>query len=377
MENINEENISSRRTAAKPKDKLSSVYHSYNVPRVRMPLSKIDNNFAYDHTMPSQNVKSVPVVKCKPEAISASDCEGIDKESRDSKFKNLLWPYENNAHSVRSILESLGLDVDFEGEKLYTPIALFRHLERKGLLSQECLKKYRACPEIATISLSASYSCERLPSGLFGAPRYDTAKCTQYLYTGFTHLRVLDFANVNITDNELRYIIRLQKLQALGLSGTLITTKGLKYLSKYAGFKSNLLCLKLCFLAHLKDDALVYLKEFTALEELDTLGSKFSLSAILKIFESGNATLRSIRLPKDVEDQLHLEQEFYSKMPAFGEDLGGLKDVKEELKWYAKFHGQIYLGLGEIELRSKLTELRLRRQAAVKLQNTLGVHSEK
>jgi hypothetical protein len=376
MENINEETINGRHAAIKPKDRLNNVYHSDNVPRVRMPLSKIDNNFAYDQVMPLKTVKSVPVVKRKPEAISVNDCEDIDRENKGSNFKTQLWPYGNNVYSVKLILESLGLDVDLENEKLSTPIALFRYLERKGSLSQECLKKYRTCPEITTISLSSSYSCEHLASGLFGMPKYETTKCTQYFYTGFAHLRVLDLTNVNVTDNELRYIIRLQKLQALGLSGTLVTTKGLRYLSRYANFKSNLLCLKLCFSIHLTDDALIYLKEFNALEELDILGSKLSLSAILKIFESGNI-LRRIRLPKDVENQLHLEQEFYSKMPAFNEGLGSLKEIKEELKCYAKFHDQIYLGLSEIELRSKLSELRLRKQAITKLKNVLGVYSEK
>jgi hypothetical protein len=100
----------------------------------------------------------------------------------------------------------------------------------------------------------------------------------------FESLRFLDCTNVPLDDDCLRYFIRLFHLESLGLSGTNISTKGIKYLAKHAEFKSSLKCLKLCYIQNLTDDLFPHLGQFDALADLDLLGcTQITLKGVLQL----------------------------------------------------------------------------------------------
>ena len=190
---------------------------------------------------------------------------------------------------------------------------------------------------------------------------------------------------MKLSDDELRYLIRLPKLQALGLSGTAITDKGIKYLSVHSAFKTSLRCLKLCFVQGISDFSINFLKSFPKLKGLD-------------LRESGNITMNgchnlvdealkdwlidsSIKLPQKIQNRLLEMSEFYKATSKSDSNIiTDPKDVRvenlnvTELKYQLKLnktiYPNIYLNEDPDELRKKLASiLRIRRKEEILLKH--------
>lgn len=182
---------------------------------------------------------------------------------------------------------------------------------------------------------------------MVGSSLIPARKCTVPLFGGFEQLKVLDFTNVHLVDDDLRFLIKLSKLQALGLSGTKITDKGLKYLATHSSFKGTLQCLKLCYVESVKAPGLEQLcSGFKSLHELDIWGCDQLEVLDLK----GICTLKGLkkaRLPAAiqtlVDDRHALYHELYRSHPAAirsAKDISSLGD--EELRAQLAFHRKLF-----------------------------------
>ena len=272
------------------------------------------------------------------------------------------------------IEEELGADCDDQAK-------LFAFLEREGKLSHKVLAVFsKSEAGIRTVSMTQSYGAPVNEFGLRSAPRFPISKCTRSFYSGFADVQVLDFTNVPVTDDELRFLIKLGKLQALGLSGSKITCKGIRYLTQHAAFKSTLKCLKLCFVDVLDDAIFSLLPLFTRLQEIDLRGCQaLTLKGALNILSEGPASsssspLKRIDWPETISIQLTEKHVFYQNLKKAKPDLildpkdisiPGLNEaeLKRQLKWHKQVYPDIFLNLNLEALRAKFVSiLRLRRR---------------
>ena len=126
----------------------------------------------------------------------------------------------------------------------------------------------------------------------------------------FQKLEFLDLTFMPIDDDLLRYIIQLPNLKGLGLGGTRVTCKGIRYLSKHAHFKSSLEILILSGNNIIDDESLKYMTAFPNLRTLELTRTEVSLNGILSSlvrYEESvnsysvsltNCFLTSLRLPE-------------------------------------------------------------------------------
>lgn len=300
----------------------------------------------------------------------------IENDSLNEKAKKESKPKRPtltlNAANLAKILDYDTFIEDELGKYESDELKLFKFLEKEGKLSSDILKAFSKCPTIKNINMTSSYAGVVGESGLASASKYSAVLCTKPFYNGFQQLLSLDFTNVKLDDNDLRYLIRLPKLQALGLSGTTITDKGIKYLSVHSAFKSSLRCLKLCFIQGITDHSIQFLKPFTKLRNLDLRGSENITIAgchelvdeTLKLPLSGSV----IRLPQKIQDRLIEISEFYKGASKKNihiildpkdvriEDLSDF-ELKAQLKIHKPIYPIIYLNDGLNDLRKRLISI--------------------
>lgn len=183
---------------------------------------------------------------------------------------------------------------------------LFAVVQEKGLLNGKILKYFSQVPGIVTLNYTPSYG-QKLCNAPYRAVVHalkDPKNCTIPLYRGYGQLEMLDLNNVDITDNELRFIIRLSNLKALGLGWTKISCSGLAFLAEYATFVSCLECLMLGGNDALAGDAAVHsICKFVNLLDLDVAGTGISLPGVRKlgkVFGREGSSLSSIRISESI-----------------------------------------------------------------------------
>lgn len=220
--------------------------------------------------------------------------------------------------------------------------------------------------------MASTYAGKCNEAGLYENGDFSPEKCTIPFYRGYKNLRVLDFANVAVKDDELRYLIKLDNLQALGLAGTNITNKGVKYLSQHASFVNTLLCLKLCYNPQIDDRGVRPVSGFKALKELDLYKTNVTLDAIVELLgPTWPHILTKCRLPDKANsrlDELHLLYEGLNRKHSdliFNvdniHDLSA-SELRRQLKFHKETYADIFLNLSLEDLSTKLQNVLVRRR---------------
>lgn len=305
--------------------------------------------------------------------------DGIQKVSRPKKR-----PTNLNAAKLAKILEHDTFIEDELGPDESNELILFNFLEREGRLSTEILKAFSKCSLIKNINMTSSYAGIIGESGLLSGGKYSAALSTKSFYNGFQQILSLDFTNVKLNDDELRYLIRLPKLQALGLSGTTITDKGIKYLTVHSAFRTSLRCLKLCFIQGISDSSIHSLKIFTKLKSLDLRGCEnITLSGCHDFVDETlklPLTRLKMKLPEKIQNQLLYLSEAYTAAARINNDIImdpnnvridnlTVSEVKAQLKIHKQFYPNVYLNEDHIDLCEKLIFiLRTRKKEEILLQ---------
>ena len=374
----------------------------------RTPLASIQTNF---HNLNNENVvitrkiadkkvQSEPIISSKSRSrilekstlIHVSDHQIQPKNMTDKlsgkhfKVSNTISDKNKNTTKLTSshLAKLLDYDTYIEDElrpEEKDPVKLFCFLEKEGRLSPEILKVFSKLNDIKSINMTKSYAGILEESGLLKIAKFSPVLCTKAFYSGFTQLLSIDFTNVSIHDDEIRYLIKLKKLQALGLSGTLITDKSIKYLSTYATFKENLKCLKLCYISGISDNSMKYLNSFIKLSNLDLRGNdQITLKGCIELnFESEFRDLTKFRLeiPKKIEVQLSEKHLFYLELCKNYTNLildpkdtridqQTLHELKNQLKQHKQFFSDVYLTGDTNTLRSRLVNiLRIRKKEEI------------
>ena len=315
---------------------------SQTVPRQRKPLVDINSNQRkevdenhHDHEL-----------KSKRKLIHHSAPQLGDTNNRLSKVVTTVktkdtkrdWSFKETLEDCLDICKQLSIDLP---SVCSTPLQLFEYLEKEGMLNPEVLKLYAPNREIKTLNMTPSYAGHLNSLGLFVESKLPPKLCTSPLYHGYQSLVALDLTNIAIGDDELRYLIKLGSLQALGLSGTNITSKGLKYLSIHAKFVCRLVCMKICYIPVLDDKALEFVTAFTSLQELDLLGTTCSLQGLVSFTKK--CPVAKLRTPVEVYEQLTTLQEKFSKESKLvkrADDISQLSktQITEQLKIFRKHY---------------------------------------
>ena len=370
-----------------PRNQRHNLSLSKPVRRIPLKGLKINNNeltpelklkFHKEKSSLSEPVNNLKnrsrIIPKKYELLVEND-DHNQEETKLCKVK----PKKLNAAILAKVLDhdtfiedELGLDESDEQ-------ILFNFLENEGRLSPEVLKAFCKSTKIRTVNMTHSYAGTKYESGLISAAKYSAKLCTKPFYYGFQQLLTIDFTNVKIYDDELRYIIRLPKLQALGLSGTLVTDKGIKYMSIHSNFKTTLQCLKLCFVEGISDLTIKFLNTFTKLKSLDLRGNKNislvgvgCLDLIKDTSECQNSNI-IIKLPENLHEKLldlHLFYEELSKtnsniiLDPFDVRISKLSksEIKSQLVFHKQVYNDIYLNQDMEYLQSKFIEIVKRRK---------------
>lgn len=301
--------------------------------------------------------------------------------SQDSKRPKagVQWVYSADKAGCAAVSAALdlGLSADIT-RSLGTPVGLFRHLEesgtqecfhpaltRLGQLSSAVLRVFSQCPGIDSLNLTPTYGFQINDLGLVKPGALSPHKCTVPLFSGFAGVRVVDLTNVHIVDDDLRFLIRLERLQALGLSGTKITNKGLKYLATHAGFKGSLRCIKLCYVEGVSLAGLEHLcAGFKRLSEADLWGCEQLALADCKPFLCGGVA--KLRLPAELHGLIDDRHHYYGGlsrrhpellMAPVGLEAMGEGELKRQLKMHKPQFTDIYLNLPVEALRARLGKI--------------------
>lgn len=265
------------------------------------------------------------------------------------------------------IVDKLNLAIDkADLDQLNTPLMLFRYLEEKGLLSSQVLSYFAGFSLIDSLNMSPSYSNCLNEFGLVVNGRFPCKKCTVPIFNGFDKLVVLDLTNVMIGDDELRYLIKLRSLKALGLAGTNITNKGLKYLGKHAEFTKSLQCIKLCYNLSINDLGLSLLAGFRMLAEIDLWGcEKITMSGCLGLVKS-NVNLSKVRLPAAVAERINELHHIYSGLTRMHHDIIlkaadcltlDEESLKRQLKYHRNQFTDIFFNVPKDDLLKRLCQI--------------------
>lgn len=330
----------------------------------RAPLSKLnqENNPKTNFEIASQFISfSEPVNNLKVRNLMVQNKSLKPEKKIDKQLlaKAIPKTKESKAITAKLLAEILEFDTEIDHRmdlKENDAQKLFEFLEKEGRLSPEILKVFCKSVKIRSINMTNSYSGIVGESGLISETRYPVKLCTRPLFSGFRHLISADFTNVKLVDDDLRYIIRLSKLQNLGLSGTCITDKGIKYISTHSSFKNSLLCIKLCFVQGVTDIGIKYLDIFAKLNYIDLKGNfNISLSGCLQLisYTHIDQTLDlNIRLPQSIQDQLKELHDYYKRLSCSNSNiLLDADDIRfetmtsKDLRSQLKFHKQHYSGI--------------------------------
>lgn len=376
--NVDEENLH-KGALTEPKKRSINVLTAKSHRAPLVPLSVIiTENGINSHNNSEKHSLSEPINTSKTRSRIIQNVEKIDIV-KTTKKKQLEISVENLA----KILEYDTFIEEELGTNEIDEIKMFKFLEKEGRLSQEILKIFSKCPNIRSVNMTNSYAGIVGESGLLSEAKYASVLCTKPFYNGFQQLLSIDFTNIKIQDNELRYLIRLPKLQAIGLSGTSITDKGIKYISIHSAFIKNLKCLKLCYVQGISDQGIKFLNSFAKLKNLDLRGcEKITLKGCLDLVEEiptrSNPELIA-KLPQKIQNQLNEQHNFYIELSKQHINLIlDPKDVRIEnlseselrsqLKFHKKMYINVYLNEGKDALRKNLISiLRVRKKEEILL----------
>lgn len=352
----------------------------------RKPLNEVNKknvnvSFSIESTKNVSLSEPLNLSKRKSRLIQG---KSLNEEIQKAALRPKKRPTNLNAAKLAKILEHDTFIEDELGPDESNEMILFGFLEKEGRLSSEIIKAFSKCSLIKNINMTNSYAGIVGESGLLSASKYSASLCTKPFYNGFQQILSLDFTNVKLSDDELRYLIRLPKLQALGLSGTTITDKGIKYLSVHSAFKTSLKCLKLCFVQGIYDSSIQFLKSFTKLKGLDLRGSEnITLSGCHDLVdETLKLSLPGMRLKlsQKIQNQLLDLREVYKSAAKSNADIimdpnnvriGNLtvSELKAQLKIHKTICPNIYLNEDPIDLRKRLIcILRIRKKEEILLQ---------
>lgn len=342
----------------------------------RAPLKELslDKNQISIELKPSsyKNSLSEPVsnIKSRSRIIQKNDKQQQQKEAIVTKPNNI--GLKLNSANLAKILDHDTLIEDELGTDEHDDRKLFDFLEKEGRLSPMVLKAFCKSDKIRSVNMTWSYAGKKTEFGEISAAKYSPKLCTKPFYHGFQNLLTIDFTNVKIFDDELRYLIRLPKLQALGLSGTSVSDKGIKYISIHSKFKSTLQCLKICYLEGISDTALKFLSAFTKLKNLDLRGNQnISLSGCFDLIKEPSTHEDSaifIKLPQKLRDQLSFMHIFYKDLLKNNSNIIldpldscisklSRSEIKSQLTLHMENYNDIYLNQDLEQLQKKLMEI--------------------
>lgn len=384
----NKENIPPSRTKSigENGDLPKPAARSQTIPRHRRPLEQLDRNAILPLKKPEGNagaLESTPSLHSEQEArrqcVSAPAAAPVgskvgQEELSSKRLVNALegkgedrqkrikpWRFQDSEADAKQVASILDLDPSESAGKISD---LFKKLEAEGKLSQKVLQFFAHCPFIATLNLTPSYAGKLNEIGLLAEPAFDPTRCTVPLYAGYRNLKALDMTNVLIGDDEIRYLIKLESLEALGLSGTGITAKGLKYLSVHAKFSKSLTCLKLCYAQKIGDEAIPAIAGFERLQELDLLGADISVAGCLELAPNARSSLQRLRLPSNAMQYLYDMNAYFSdkKLDELGASNVGTHRLKEMLKIFKRKYQDVFLSTDAADIRRALDNLLARRR---------------
>lgn len=289
-----------------------------------------------------------------------------DKSSAKPVVNENLKSKNDIKSTVDRIVRRLGLDDSYKA--FANPITLYQVLEKEGKLSPKALGIFSKCPGIKTLLLSPSYGETVNEIGLSISGPYSVLGCTVSIFRGFQSVKVLDLACAPIGDEDLRYIIRLKSLEALGLSGTKISSRGIRYLGRHAIFSKTLQCLKLCYVQSIDDAALsdIY-RSFPALTEVDFYGIKrITMNGLVR--ETPRSVCR-LRVPEAILDFLSERHATYVEISRRKAPILQISEVKllsrEELRAQLNIHHRyypdVYLNIDQPSQEARLIEILTRR----------------
>lgn len=358
-----------------------------SVPKtIRIPLKGLksnNNELTPEFKLPKEKISlSEPINNLKSNSrIVLKKSEVLEERDDHEQQEKKVCKANPKRLSAMILAEILNHDTFIEdelGPDESDEQVLFTFLENEGRLSPEVLKAFCKSTKIRTVNMTFSYAGTKCESGLISAAKYSPKLCTKIFYYGFQQLLSIDFTNVKICDDELRYLIRLPKLQALGLSGTLVTDKGLKYISIHSNFKTTLKCLKLCYLEGISDMTIKFVNAFTKLKSLDLRGNQnISLVGCLDmnidtLGSLNNSDIR-IKLPESINKQLSDLHIFYKELsknnPKIILDPSDIRisqlsksEIKSQLLFHKEAYTDIYLNQEMENLQRKLIEIIRRRK---------------
>jgi hypothetical protein len=367
--------------------KIDNVLVGKPVPRTepRNPLRSRDLNTVTPPDQLPAHLKSIsaPAAAPKPSPLQivSVDREGCTEEVEcgERRMKRMRvelanerpakrpahsdWKYGSERADVELLINKLSLEISLEN--VTSPVELFRSLEREGKLGPDVLKTFAKCSDVQILMMGPTYGGHVNELGLLEEGKFPAVNCTVPLFHGFTGLRVLDLTCVPIQDEDIRYMIKLSQLQALGLSGTGITSRGLRYITKHAQFLTSLQCIKLCYVDKLDDVGISELVAFPNLAEVDVFGSnKITLKAIYSIItgDPRKSMLKKVRLTEKIHSQLRDQHVAYSQLgelvanPAAVNNLSE-HEVRLQLRKHQKYYPNIFLNLSVDSLHEKLCEI--------------------
>ena len=363
-----------------------SVKMTMTEPRTRKPLQARDPNQTQNGT-PGRTCSSLKLAKSKsaPQPTKSQQIPISEEvelhEEPSSKLKrpkietaNVVtlkkleteWVSSDDLHGAIALSERIGVNIPVE-EQIDGYLSLFKYMETNRELGPKALRVYAACPQIQSVMMTPSYGSEINEIGLLKGGPFSAIGCTRPFFGGYANLLVLDLTCVPIVDDDIRYLIKLSKLQALGLSGTKVSAKGLRYLVKYAQFSKSLRCLKLCCMELFDDQAMSELVGFSGLQELDLVGNqRITLRGLLKFIGdfAEKCPLKRLRLPTKISDGLRDRHLIYRELGGQNTDLiqdigqldahGNKIELKRQLKLHQKTYPDIFLNLEAISMREKL-----------------------
>lgn len=255
--------------------------------------------------------------------------------------------FEETVENCNQIIAHLKLEDIMQSHSFGSPMDIFRFLEEDGKLSAQVLKFFSSYEKITSVNLTPSYGSFIIkgPCRLISDSRLDPTGCTAPFYGRFEQLEMLDLNNVAVKDEEIRYLIKLSNLKALGLSNTKISEKSLIYLGIYAKFAKTLQCLMISGNSVITDYSVKALSFFEGLVDLDLFATGITIHGARELADAFKSKqLSSVRFAKCVYEFIknaHLKF-FSSSQPTAPEEI--LKMNRAELIRACQRFGNSYGG---------------------------------
>lgn len=343
--------------------------------------------------IPLQNIHNSDSLLKRSVSFSPSTVESFKPSNYKRKKSSQPSPTQFTFTSTSSLIEYFKVNEilnedqikEINNDDSLDFISLFKMMEDKGFLFYDVLEVFSNCPQLkhflTTLQLSKTFSESKKelflnssPSKLMHANEFDNEHLllpiTKPLFNGraWRSLEILDLSFLStVRDEELRYIIRLPNIIALGLSMTRVTSRGIRYLGKHSLFKDKLQCLKLCHLEEIDDRCIKEFSQFPSLNEVDLYGCNSKSLTFSSLLEIDKRIIR-IRLPLKhmtyLEDMhniyrgiMHTDGDdgYHHKIP------NSQGDIRNQLRLYQKHYTDIFLNLDIISHEAKLKMILERR----------------